>query len=149
MCADRYRPAVMSAISMKGFFPAMLLALAVCSGDLAGTETPSATVETEEPIEEPMSKKRKTEMSFTCPQCQLGFTSGTAIANHFRARPDHQPTSPETKELHRRQTYTYHERHKIVSELHEARAAGVINAPRDIALKYGINPSTLRNWYQF
>jgi hypothetical protein len=139
----------MSSCSMKALLSTLLLAAAVCSGDLAGTGTPSAGVELEEPNEEPMSKKRKTEMCYTCPQCQRGFLTTTAISNHFRARPDHQPTASETKELHRRQTYTYHERHKIVSELHEARSAGVINASRDIALKYGINPSTLRNWYYF
>ena len=134
---------------IASLFTSLLLASSAYSEDLSDTGPKSAEFDVDEVTGEPQSKKRKAQACFVCPHSQMGFTTSTGISNHFRARPSHQPEASQTKPLHRRKTTTYKERHKIATELQEARSRGVPGAAADIALKYGINPSTLRNWSEF
>jgi hypothetical protein len=122
----------MSAIA--ALFTSLLLASAVSGGDLAETDVPT-------------SKKRKAPLSYVCTCCQQGFSTPTGLANHYRSRTAHQPEATETRPLHKRHNYTYHDKLEIVSALEEARKRGVRGASKDIALQYGVKRSTLRGWY--
>jgi hypothetical protein len=119
--------------ALAGLLTSLLLASAVCGGDSTETEGPT-------------SKKRKA-LSYVCPDCQQGFRSSTGLSNHYRERPGHAPEAAQIREVHKRVSFTYHDKLEIVSELYDARSRGVRSALKTIAKQYGVKPSTLRNWY--